>query len=132
MSTTRRTNQGGSIVTFIIVGVILAVGLIGGVYYLKQHGDQVRKEQAIAIANQQKKDNEEAAKSENTKKSSTTSSSSSATANTPSETTTSTNTSQNLPTTGPELAIGEVVGIYLLTASIVGYASSRHNLKRSL
>ena len=53
MNEIRRTNQGGSIVTFIIVGVILAFALVGSVYYLRQHGEQVRKDQAIAAADKQ-------------------------------------------------------------------------------
>jgi cytoskeletal protein RodZ len=135
MSILRRTNQGGSVVSFIIVGVILAAGLIGAVYFLKQHSDQMRKDQAIAISDQQKKANEEAAKSESSNKSSTTSSnksttgSSNAAPSAPSETA---STSQNLPTTGPELVIGEAIGIYLLTVAIASYVSSRRNLKRSL
>jgi len=134
MSKIRRTNQGGSIVTFIIVGVILAAGLIGTVYLLKQHGDQVRKEQAIAVSEQQKaseKTTKEATKSESTNKSGTAGSSKDTTTSTSPEAATTDN-SDNLPTTGPESVIGEIVGIYLLTLAVTSYASSRRNLKRSL
>jgi len=134
MSKIRRTNQGGSIVTFIIVGFILAVGLIGTVYLLKQHGDQVRKEQAIAVSEQQKaseKTTKEATKSENTNKSGTAGSSKGTTTSTSPEAATTGN-SENLPTTGPESVIGEIVGIFLLTLAVTNYASSRRNLKRSL
>jgi cytoskeletal protein RodZ len=130
MSITRRTYQGGSVVTFIIVGVILAAGLIGTVYFLKQHGDQVRKDQAIAASDKQKKATEEAVKSEDANKSTTTGSSSSTTTSTSSEetSTTATGTSQDLPTTGSNLAIGELVGVFLLATTMTSYVVSRRNL----
>lgn len=37
-----RTNQGGSVVTFAVVGAILVVLLAGGIYYAYQRGSQVR------------------------------------------------------------------------------------------
>src|SRR5680860_391496 len=44
----RRTNQGGSIATFIVIGVILASGLVGSIYLLNQRVSQVREQQTIA------------------------------------------------------------------------------------
>ena len=37
-----RTNQGGSVLTFVIVGVVLAAMVVGGVYLLRQRGEQAR------------------------------------------------------------------------------------------
>lgn len=37
-----RTNQGGSILAFVVVGVVLAVMVVGGVYLLRQRGEQAR------------------------------------------------------------------------------------------
>ena len=128
MSAIRRTDQGGSIVTFIIVGVILAVGLIGTVYILKKHGEQVRKDQAIAAANQQKTSNPPI-ESGNTKNSGAVSSNDGKAAN---SSTVTTNASQNLPTTGFELPISGLVGSCLLTVAITSYSSSRRSLIRRL
>ena len=122
MSEIRRTNQGGSIVTFIIVGVILAFGLIGTVYVLGQHGAQVRKQQAIAEAEKQANESAEKTKTDNSNKNKVTDDS----------TKTTSATAQNLPTTGPELAISELVGVYMLAATITSYVSSRRNLARYL
>lgn len=128
MSEIRRTDQGGSIVTFIIVGVILALGLVGGIYALNKHGEQVRKDQAIAAADKQKAANE-AAKSESTNNSEVVTSGDDKAAESSNATV---KNAQNLPTTGAELSISGLVGAFLLTVSATGYVSSRRNLIRSL
>ncbi len=56
----KRTDQGGSVQTFIIVAVILTIVLIGAARYVQQHGVQVRRDQAIALANKQAADNQTA------------------------------------------------------------------------
>lgn len=48
MSRILRANQGGSGVKFVIIGCLLAVLLIGGVYLVQQRGEKVRLEQTIA------------------------------------------------------------------------------------
>ena len=128
MRTIRRTDQGGSIATFVIIGVILASGLIGTAYFLKQHGEQVRREQAIAAYEQQQAD-KEAVKSEGTDKPDV--------VNTvdnevPDSSTEASTNSQKLPTTGSDLAISELVGACLLAVFITSYISSRRKLARSL
>jgi predicted lysophospholipase L1 biosynthesis ABC-type transport system permease subunit len=122
MNKARRTNQGGSIATFVIVGVILAVVLVGGIYALGQHGRQVRKDQAIATVAQQQttntpieSDNSEVVTSGNSKTSSS-----------------SAKTSQNLPVTGPELSISELIAVFLLAMTVTSYLSSRRDLVRYL
>lgn len=55
----RRTSQGGSIASFVIVGIILAFGLVGGLYYLKNYGTETRKDVAIAEYEQEKSKGEE-------------------------------------------------------------------------
>ena len=127
MSEIRRTDQGGSIVTFIIVSVILALGLVGGIYALNKHGEQVRKDQAIAAADE-KKAASEAAKSESTKNSEVVTGGD----DKASEGSSAVGNAQNLPATGAELSISGLVGTFLLTASTTGYVSSRRNLMRSL
>ena len=124
MSKIRRTNQGGSIVTFIITGVILTFVLVGAIYALNKHGEQVRKDEAIATAEQQR-----ANESENVDDSESKSSSDSAVDDNSDKTVTS---AEVLPTTGSELSISALVGMFLLTAATVNYVSSRRYLVRSL
>ena len=124
----QRTNQGGSVATFIVVGVILVFGLIGTVYFLKQHGEQVRKEQAIAAYDKQQAE-KKSAETKSEENSNTVSSNDSKTSNSSSDTT---RTSQDLPTTGLELAVGELIGVFLLTMTIASYILSRRNLTHPL
>lgn len=131
MRAIRRTNQGGSVKTFIIIGVILAVGLIGTVYILKQRGDQVRKDQAIATYEQQKAAEESATKSENADES-TVVNSGDVVIPGDSVNGTDNNTGQEMPVTGPKLMIGELIGTYLLVMVIVSYILSRRSLTRYL
>jgi len=129
MNAIRRTDQGGSVATFIIIGVILALGLIGTVYVLKQHGEQVRKEQAIADSERQQDDKKETTKPKETDKSDAVNSDE---IKSPDTSTEVTDTSEKLPTTGPELAIGELVGIYLLAVMMTSYMLSCRNQTRHL
>ena len=126
MSGIRRANQGGSIVTFVVVGFILASVLIGGVYLLTQRSEQARREEAIAAANKQAADN---AKKSTTSSSKSTSSNTSKVSDSSSD---KTSTSTALPTTGPELTVVGIAGVYFLTVTIVGYSLSRRNLMRYL
>ena len=55
MSIVERIKQGGSTITYIIVGLVLFVGLIGLVCFVKQRGEIARQNQAtIAYEEQQK------------------------------------------------------------------------------
>ena len=128
MRAIQRTNQGGSITTFVIIGVILASGLIGTAYFLKQHGEQVRKEQAIAAYEQQQND-KESVKSEGTDKPDVVNTVDSEVPDNSAEVTAG---SQKLPTTGSDLAISELIGACLLTVFTTSYISSRRKLARSL
>ena len=123
----RQTNQGGSATAFIIVGIILAIGLIGIIYFVKQRGEVVRKEQAIAAYDKQQA--AEKAATEDANKSEASSTGDTEESNNMSE---SPSSAQGLPTTGPELIVGELLGAGLMAVAIAGYLSSRRNLTRSL
>lgn len=43
-----RTNQGGSVLAFVVVGVLLAGLVVGGVYLLRQRGEQARTAPPVA------------------------------------------------------------------------------------
>lgn len=119
----RRTNQGGSVASFIVIGVILFIGFVTAVYFLNQRGQQARKEQTVATSDNNK----------GTKTNTTGTTASKGTVSAPTQTqTTKQSKSQDLPTTGPELSAVELIGIYSLSASIVAYALSRKTLAHSL
>jgi Flp pilus assembly protein TadB len=119
----QRTGQGGSVASFIVIGVILFVGLVTAIYFLNQRGQQARKEQTVATSDNNKGTKQNATKTTVNK----------STVNTPAQTkTTSQSKSQNLPTTGPELSVVEIIGIYSLAASVVAYVLSRRTLAHSL
>jgi len=127
MSEIRRTNQGGSAIIFIIVGIILTVGLIGSVYFVVQRGEAVRKEQAIATYDKEQADKkaaEEAKKSEETN--------TSGIGNLNIDTPETSVLSSELPVTGPEFILSNLLGAGLLTITIVSYLTSRRNQARSL
>ena len=124
MSKIRRTDQGGSVVGIVIIGVILTLAFIGSIYFINKRGDQIRKDQAIAAADKQ------AAEAEKSK-TVVSSNQSKATAATDSSTAAST-IPEALPVTGPEIPVSTLVGVYLLTFASVGYLSSRRQLARYL
>lgn len=145
MISSKRTNQGGSILTFIIAAVVLAFGVIGTAYFVKQRGEQVRKEQAIVqadkLAKQEDSKKQAAAtssSSENNGKTNTDTTAVAAVASAAPASTATPSTPQSsdeqaaLPTTGPESGIGQVLAIGLLVASGTAYISSRRGLNRSL
>ena len=113
MSLKSRINQRGAIPSFIIIGVILAIGLASGIYFLKKHGEQVRQDKIIASIEQKQTNNlkvsEEKPKTTDT------------------GATPSTQTSDVLPETGVELDIIQLLGLGLMTMSISSYLSSRRN-----
>ena len=126
MSKIRRTDQGGSVVGIVIIGVILTLVFIGSIYSINKRGDQIRKDQAIAAADKQ------AAESEKSK--TVVSSDQSKISTSESTTNSSVNTvvPQALPVTGTEISVSTMFGAYLLTFASVGYLLSRRQLARYL
>jgi LPXTG-motif cell wall-anchored protein len=127
MNLIQQIRRSGSIVTFAIIGVILVCVLAGTVCVLKQHGNQVRKDKAIAVF-----ENQQRTKTDNGNHISEVSSTGNNTASVTSVS--SSVVSQNLPKTGlnTETIISQFIGVYCLSASIVGYVLSRRNLTRYL
>jgi len=134
MSSKQRINQGGSVITFVVIGVILAAGLIGAVYFLRQRGEQVRKDQAIAIYDREQAD-KKAAEAEAAKKEvASNNSNSEKTSGDSSEDSTQSevNVTSELPATGIELSINQLIGTFALTTALTGFIVSRRSLARSL
>lgn len=122
MSNIRRTEQGGSIVNFVIVGVILIASLLGAVYVLNKRGDQVRKDEAVRIANEQKTSNpviNPVAVEKSDNKSSNGSE-------------VSIKAADSLPVTGVNFSVNELVGVFMLPMMATAYTISRRDLKRCL
>ncbi len=124
MSNKRQANQGGLVTRIVIIGVILALVLVGSVYYLNKRGDQIRKDQAIAAADKQTQEAEKSKTVVSSNKSNTT------TKNESSSVTTT--IPEALPVTGPETSINSLIAVYLLTFAVTGYVTSRRQLVRYL
>jgi uncharacterized membrane protein len=135
MGIIRRTKQGGSVLAFVIIGVILAAGLAGAIYWVKQRGEQAREYQTN-IAYEQQQSDEKPTKTDDIRKSEPVTSGGS---NKSSESTTTTigadktetaNTQSALPATGPENVIIESLGACLLAMATTSYVMSRRNLMK--
>jgi len=122
----RRTNQGGSIAMFIVIGVILASVLLGAVYFLNKHGDQVRKDQTIA-ANEKKQTENKSNASNNSSSTDTTKNGGSSTNNSSASV-----DSGKLPASGNELSIVNLLAVFLLATMATAFILSRKNNLRSL
>jgi len=114
-----RTKKGGSIAAYMIVGIILAVVLIGAIYIVKMRGEQARRpSEPIAVVDQKTiavvPDDTPAPEQEH------------------STATGSNDNSQNvgeLPETGLKDVFIGALGIFCLTVSIVGFAKSTMSQK---
>jgi cytoskeletal protein RodZ len=132
MAGTRRTNQGGSVATFVVVGLILVVTLVGAIYLVKIRSQQARNNQEIATSETKKPASTNNSTSNGSTKSSESSQSSDTSDSQAENTAASTTTSQGLPTTGPGIDILQLVGVYMLAVSSTAYILSRRKLARSL
>ncbi len=127
MSIVERIKQGGSTITYIIVGLVLFVGLIGLVCFVKQRGEIARQNQATIAYEEQQKASQNA---ENSNKTGSTKSE-------PIEITddkaldnndtlsVSDNSDSDLPQTGPEDVFLNASIVFVITLSIASYLLSR-------
>lgn len=126
MQDTRKTNQGGSVASIIIVGVILAVLLIGSIFVVKQRGDSARKQQAISDYEKQ-----QAAKKQQEKNQAEEEVLGSNLGDGEAELSLDAST-DNLPNTGPESSLIDAIGVFLLAISIFSYSGSKRYVLRHL
>ncbi|NTW61998.1 hypothetical protein HGB25_01130 [Candidatus Saccharibacteria bacterium] len=134
--TLRRTKQGGSVASYIIIGILLTVALVGSIYLLNKRGQQVKRDQQIAADNKQKSDTG----SDQNKK--TKEAAAKPTAVTSNPTSDSNNTSNPvslsstgvavLPQTGPSDDLLGYIGLYAISMATCGYYISARRLKNSL
>jgi LPXTG-motif cell wall-anchored protein len=129
MNIFNRANQGGvTVLGFIIVGVVLALVTVGAVYGLYQRGDRARRDQAIAVVeDQQQAAGDQAPAPED------------ATDDQPAVTPAPTQpvveptpAPAELPATGPADTAMIMLVLAVLTASIAAYVGSRRYVRVTL
>ena len=134
----RRSNQGGAIVSFIVIAAILIAVTLGAIYFVQQRGVTARHEQVIAAANKLAADQKAAQDATDAARKATTAAQVAATqasqasaSSTSTDQTTATNSSE-LPTTGPSNSVMTMLAFGLLMSTSVAFVRSRRALARSL
>jgi len=116
-----RTNQGGSVLSFVIVALVLAGLLIGGAYTIRKlttQSDQTQSPSAPAQQDKTPDTNKPQQAASNT--------SDQSQASTPQPSTQTQDASPaRLPQTGPRELLGSIVAIAALSGMAVSYARSR-------
>lgn len=125
MGITNKTDQGGSVVFSVLIGIFLIIILFGTIYFVRQRSEQARQQQAIAKYDQEKA-KEDAKPQPN---SDTTKTVAPEDNDEPAETVV---VSVELPNTGASTSMVELVGIFAITTALVGFMDSRRNLARYL
>jgi cytoskeletal protein RodZ len=117
-----RTNQGGSILSYIIVGGVLALLLIGGVYFIRQQAaaPQPIDQPTPATDQQVREPAPEQAKPEEAKPETSMDQSAPQQAQQPAV--------NELPQTGPAESIMALLALGSLTAVMIAYMQSRRHL----
>ena len=118
--------QGGSILTFIVVAVVVAALLIGGVFWLRQRGE-IAREAAKVTVNRDVPPKQEASQKSDDKKD---------TAKTPvtdkRQSSEGSKQPSQLPETGPAEAVLSILVLAVLAYTVTRYISSRSELTRAL
>jgi len=113
----RRTNEGGSVLGFVVVAVVLAGLLVGGAYFVNRQLTEapapVVEQQDTQTDKKDKKQTPPPAEPGNKHK------------DTTPESTPRAGVAHELPATGPKEAIGTMLVIGLLSGVLVGYVRSR-------
>ena len=118
----QRTNQGGSVISFVVIGVVLILMLIGTVYLMNQRSQQVRNDQAIATKNKQQTEKESTNSDTNNKSTTTQDNENNGTTTTVNSA--GSNVSQNIPASGSDLSVSELFGVYILAMMTTAYLIS--------
>jgi type II secretory pathway pseudopilin PulG len=129
----KRTNQGGSVLSFVIIAICLAIGVIGTVYFVQQRGEQARRDAAIALADKiasQTANNPTDTVTETNKTPVTSPAAPAVTP--PASSQPATTTPAELPVTGIDTDIVRILMLGTLVAAGISYIRSRRILMRSL
>lgn len=114
-STGDSNKHNGFTISYVFVGAVLMLSLIGGIYLLKNRGEQVRRDKIIvALEKQQKSSSNNVTQKNSTDK---------AAVNTDAGI-----KPDNLPATGVRFDLIRLVGAFLITISVMNYLSSRRQI----
>lgn len=128
-----RANQGGSIVNFVIVGIILVLAVISVAYVVQKRGEQARKDIAVATVDELTKNSKDSKGDNDSTETAKTSNSETKNPDTDENDTAETpKSSSNLPATGPEQTAAELFIVGLVTFVVASFVLSRSKLARSL
>ena len=123
----RRTLQGGSVASFVAVGIVIALIFVGSFYYLRIHGEQARNDQTVAQNNSDKtNDQNQGTISQDEKQDE------DKTKEDDDKTPTDTGDADILPETGAESTVIQSLGAGLMTMSVIGFVLSRRKANRYL
>lgn len=132
-----RTNQGGSVLAFIVVGAVLAIAVVGGVYLTHQRGEEASKGGSSSQPDKKPVTTTQPTTSTSTGSSSTatrqpqTGVNSNSTSRIPttghdsSRDSAATSGSANLPVTGPVDTMLQIIAAATLTAAVIAYVQSK-------
>lgn len=122
-----RTNQGGSILIFTIVAVILALALVGAVLFIRNKGEIAQTQVPIMgpVAPPREAPSEERAEGDTREEGTNTAPQNSPAADNETSNDAPSSTSE-LPQTGPADIVGGTLVVALVTMTLVGYIRSRH------
>ena len=124
-----RTNQGGSVLGFIIIGVVLALLFIGGAYIIRQQVERSVTSGPIKAPEEQKPQ-PQPQPPQNDKQPDKTPDTTTPLPQTPPSPTPS--TKNELPKTGPAETAGVLLALALLAGASASYVQSRRQLRSSL
>lgn len=114
-----RLRQNGSVINFVLVGVVLVAALVTTVYLVNRRADYVREQQPIVVEEDDKPVIPEEVANEEAD----------VTVENQEAGVAGTN---DLPDTGISLTLGEITAIAFLTWAVASYVLSRHSLVHSL
>jgi cytoskeletal protein RodZ len=120
-----RTNQGGSVLSFIIIGVVLAALLIGGARILRQQAVQPIVDQPQKASDKPATDAKPQKASEDSDKHSSSSNTQADTSKKDDSVSSSPVATQTLPETGAVSAIGTLIVLGSLSGLVASYMRSR-------
>ena len=118
-----------------VIGVVVLAGLVfGGIVLVRQRGEQVRRDEAVKVAEQNLKEQSEVATVPADESSASESEAEAAAAQEAAENAAGSNAAASatgqLPETGPADDFGRIIAVTILATSVAFYVSSRRSLVR--